>query len=248
MPKNPKLSVVIPAYNEGKRIALTLEETDKYLTKQNYDYEVIVVDNGSKDNTCEVVKEYQGKGLKNIVRLCLSQSIGAKGSAVRLGIMDYAQGDYIVFMDADNATPISEIQKFWPYLEGGVYPVVIGSRYVEEANVKEKQPFYRILLSRAGNLLTRILVDPDIKDTQLGFKAFTKTAAKDIFSLVTIPGWGFDMEVLTIAKKHGYKIKEVGVLWRERGGSHVPLSGYLQTLRDLLKIKWNSLTGKYRKK
>lgn len=247
MAKPIKLSVVIPAYNEGKRIAQTLEETDEYLKKQNYNYEIIVVDNGSNDNTCEVVRDYQGKGIENIVRLCLSQSIGAKGSAVKLGILDYAQGEYIMFMDADNATPVSEIEKFWPYLESHKYQVVIGSRYVGDANVTEKQPFYRIMLSRLGNLLTRILVDPNIKDTQLGFKAFTAAAAKEIFRKVTIPGWGFDMEVLTIAKKRGYKIKEVGVLWRERGGSHVPLMGYVETMKDLLKIKLNAFFGKYEK-
>ncbi|OGE79395.1 MAG: hypothetical protein A2751_05165 [Candidatus Doudnabacteria bacterium RIFCSPHIGHO2_01_FULL_46_14] len=242
---NPKLSVVIPAYNEGQRIQLTLEDIDKYLKAQEYSYEIIVVDNGSNDNTCDVVKEYEAKGVQNVVRLCLSESIGAKGSAVKLGMVEHARGDYAVFMDADNATPISEIEKFWPYFEKG-FSVVIGSRYVDAAKVTEKQPFYRIFLSRIGNILTRILVDPTIKDTQLGFKAFRGDVAKQIFSRVTIPGWGFDMEVLTIAKKHGYKIKEVGVLWRERGGSHVPLSGYLQTLRDLLKIKINAFLGKYK--
>lgn len=242
---NPKLSVVIPAYNEGQRIQLTLEDVDKYLKAQNYPYEIIVVDNGSNDNTCEVVKGYQDKGIENVVRLCLSESVGAKGSAVKLGIVDYAKGDYIMFMDADNATPVSEIEKFWLYFDKG-YSVVIGSRYVEESNVTRKQPFYRILLSRMSNLLIQALAVRGIHDTQLGFKAFTRDAAKTIFSRLTIPGWGFDMEVLTIARIHGYKIREVGVLWHERGGSHVPLTAYLQSLRDLLKIKLNALTGKYR--
>ena len=246
MEKNIKLSVVIPAYNEEKRIAKTLEDIDKYLKKQNYGYEIIVVDNHSNDRTCEIVKQYGETSVENLVTLCLSKSVGAKGSAVRLGIKDYAKGDYVVFMDADNATPISEIEKFWPYLEAGKFQVVIGSRYVNESNVTRKQPFYRILLSRLSNLLIQFLAVPGIKDTQLGFKAFTKKAAKDIFSLVTIPGWGFDMEVLTIARRHGYKIKEVGVLWREQGGSHVPLRAYLQSLMDLFRIKFNMLSGKYR--
>ena len=242
---NPKLSVVIPAYNEGQRIQQTLEDVDRYLKAQKYLYEIIVVDNGSNDNTCDVVKDYQGKGMQNVVRLCLSESVGAKGSAVKLGIMDHAQGDFVIFMDADNATPISEIEKFWPYLEDG-YEVVIGSRYVSTANVTSKQPFYRIILSRLSNMLIQIMAVPGIKDTQLGFKAFRGLAAKDIFSRVTIPGWGFDMEVLTVARIRGYKIKEVGVIWRERGGSHVPLAAYLQSLRDLFKIKIRALTGKYR--
>jgi len=241
----PKLSVVIPAYNEGSRIALTLEDVDKYLKAQKYSYEIIVVDNGSNDNTCNVVKEYQEKGVEKVVRLCLEKSIGAKGSAVKLGIFEYAQGDYVVFMDADNATPISEIEKFWPYFDKG-YSVVIGSRYVTDSNVTRKQPFYRIILSRASNLLIQAVAVPGIHDTQLGFKGFRGEAAKNIFSKVTIPGWGFDMEVLTIAKIQGYKIKEVGVLWHERGGSHVPLGAYIQSLKDLFKIKIGALTGKYK--
>lgn len=240
-----KLSVVIPAYNEGKRIGQTLSETDRYLKNQKFPYEIIVVDNGSNDNTCDVVKEYQRKGVKNVVRLCLAKSIGAKGSAVKLGIMQYARGEHVMFMDADNATPLSEIEKFWPYLKNGEYQVVIGSRYVAESNVTRKQPLYRIILSRLSNLLIQILAVPGIKDTQLGFKAFTNRAAKDIFSQVTIPGWGFDMEVLTIARIHGYKIREVGVLWHERGGSHVPLKAYLQSLWDLVKIKLYAILGKY---
>lgn len=241
----PKLSVVIPAYNEGTRIQATLEDVDKYFKAQKYTYEIIVVDNGSNDNTCDVVKEYQDKGVKNVVRLCLSKSIGAKGSAVKMGIMDYAKGDFVIFMDADNATPISEIEKFWPYLEKN-YEVVIGSRYVSESNVSRKQPFYRILLSRLSNLLIQVMAVPGIKDTQLGFKAFRARAAKDIFSRVSIPGWGFDMEVLTVARIRGFKIKEVGVTWRERGGSHVPLQAYLQSLKDLFIIKARALTGRYK--
>ena len=245
MAQNIKLSVVIPAYNEEKRIASTLEETDKYLKKQNYGYEIVVVDNGSNDNTCDLVKQYQKAGIENVVRLCLSKSIGAKGSAVKLGVYEHAQGEFVVFMDADNATPISEIEKFWPFFEKG-FSVVIGSRYVEASKVTKKQPFYRVMLSRMSNLLIQMIAVPGIHDTQLGFKAFTKKAAKEIFSRVTIPGWGFDMEVLTIANIHKYRIREVGVLWRERGGSHVPLKAYLQSLRDLLKIKINALMGKYR--
>ncbi|MDP3994072.1 MAG: dolichyl-phosphate beta-glucosyltransferase [Candidatus Doudnabacteria bacterium] len=245
---NIKLSVVIPAFNESKRISQTLEGTDAYLRKQNYDYEIIVVDNGSNDNTCDIVKEYQERSVKNLVRLCLSKSIGAKGSAVKMGILDYAHGDFVVFMDADNATPISEIEKFWPFLESAQYQVVIGSRYVHESNVSQKQPFYRVVLSRMSNLLIQILLIKGIKDTQLGFKAFLGKAAKDIFSQVSVPGWGFDMEVLTIAIRHGYKIREVGVIWRERGGSHVPLGAYVQSFLDLLKIKINSILGRYNKK
>ena len=248
MANNIKLSIVIPAYNEGKRIGQTIEDIDKYLKKQKYQYEIIVVDNGSNDNTCDVVKQYEREGAENIIRLCLEKSIGAKGSAVKLGISEYAQGNFIVFMDADNATQIAEVEKFWPFLESGKYQVVIGSRYLSRSDVIRKQPLYRIILSRFSNFLIQLLTAPGIKDTQLGFKAFSREAAKDIFSQVTIPGWGFDMEVLTIARRHGYKIKEVGVKWYERGGSHVPLSAYFESLIDLFRIKLNALGGKYEKK
>ena len=237
--------MVIPAHNEEKRIGETLESIDQYLEKQKYGYEIIVVDNGSSDKTCNLVKKYQETAVENLVRLCLSESIGAKGSAVKLGILDYAKGEYVMFMDADNATPISEIEMFWRYLESGEYQVVIGSRYLASSNVTRKQPFYRVLMGRLSNLLIQLVAVPGIKDTQLGFKAFTAAAAKNIFSLVSVAGWGFDMEVLAIARKKGYKIKEVGVLWHERGGSHVPLKAYIQSLADLFKIKWRLLTGKY---
>src|SRR3989344_7340281 len=179
MPQTPKLSVVIPAYNEENRISKTLESVNSYLSRQNYTYEIIVVDNGSNDRTCDIVKDYQQKGYQHIVRLCLSESVGAKGSAVKLGMAEYATGDYAIFMDADNATPISEIEKFWPYLDAG-FDVVIGSRYVDESKVTRKQPFYRILLSRMSNLLIQMIAIPGIKDTQLGFKAFSRSAAKEI--------------------------------------------------------------------
>lgn len=245
MQENIKLSVVIPAFNEEKRISETLEATDDYLKKQDYPYEIIVVDNGSNDNTCALVRNYQEKSIKNLVTLCLSKSIGAKGSAVKLGILNYAQGDYVMFMDADNATPISEVAKFWPYLESGQYPVVIGSRELDPSLVEVRQTFKRRVLGKMSHWLIQLVLLPGIYDTQLGFKAFTRAAAQGIFSLLTVTGWGFDMEVLTIARRRGYKIKEIPVIWREAGGTHVPLSAFFESLLDLIKIKWRVLTGQY---
>lgn len=238
-----KLSVVIPAYNEEKRIGETLKSVDSYLEKQSYGYEIIVVDNGSNDRTSAVVKHLQ-PSVENS-RVVTAHERG-KGGAVKYGILREARGQFIMFMDADNATPVSEIEKFWPYFEQG-YSVVIGSRYLAESQVTHKQPLYRIILSRLSNLLIQALVARGIHDTQLGFKVFTQPAAKEIFSKITVFGWGFDMEVLTIARLHKYKIKEVPVLWREQGGSHVPLGAYAQSLRDLLKIKFNAISGVYRK-
>lgn len=239
-----KLSVIIPAYNEEKRITDTLKNLDSYLEKQSYDYEIVVVVNNTKDRTYEIVQELEKTTIQKATAMNLVE--GGKGNAVKRGIIEKASGDIILFMDADNATPISEIEKFLPFFDQG-FDVVIGSRYTNPELVKVHQPFYRIILSRLSNMLIQFLAVPGIKDTQLGFKAFTNKAAKEIFPLVTVLRWGFDMEVLTIALARGYKIKEVGVSWTEHGGGHVPLSAYIESLLDLFKIKLRSLSGKYKK-
>lgn len=236
-----KLSVIIPAYNEERRIEKTLRDVDNYLRKQNYEYEIIVVDNHSNDHTAEIVRKLAETSVQE---LKLSERhVKGKGATVQAGIFE-SQGQYCVFMDADNATPISEIEKFWPYLEEGI-EVVIGSRYLDSSLVKIRQPFYRIVMSRLSNTLIQLMLIPHIKDTQCGFKAFHTIAAKKIFGIITIFGWAFDMELLAIALKLSYRIKEVPVSWEEHGGSHVPLKAYIQSLVDLFKIKWNALTGKY---
>jgi dolichyl-phosphate beta-glucosyltransferase len=240
-----RLSVVIPAYNEEKRIEQTLKDVDAYLEKQPYDYEIIVVDNGSKDRTVEIVQQLESTTVQNARVLEQPPTVPGnnKGNAVKKGILE-SDGQYVVFMDADNATPVSEIEKCWPYLQQG-FEVVIGSRYVDPSLVKIKQPFYKIVLSRMSNLLIQIVLIPHIKDTQCGFKAFEGKAAKEIFKHVSIYGWGFDMEILAIALKFSYRIKEVPVSWQEHGGSHVPLKAYIQSLFDLFKIKWQLISGKY---
>ncbi|GAC1413173.1 MAG: hypothetical protein NVSMB66_4420 [Candidatus Doudnabacteria bacterium] len=237
-----KLSVVIPAYNEEHRVEKTLLSVDGYLSKQSYDYEIIVVVNNSKDGTLDIVNRLETSTIKKIVAMNLPE--GGKGNAVKRGIMEKANGDVVMFMDADNATPISEVQKLLPFLDQG-YDVVIGSRYLNPELVKTPQPLYRIILSRLSNILIQALAVPGIKDTQLGFKLFSRKAAKDIFQKVSVLGWGFDMEVLSIALAHDYKIKELGVSWTENGGGHVPLTAYIESLKDLIKIKLNSLSGKY---
>ena len=236
-----KLSVIIPAYNEEKRIEKTLLDVDGYLEKQNYEYEIIVVDNNSNDHTSEVVKKLEATTVQH-ARVILETTKG-KGAAVRKGMME-AAGEYAIFMDADNATPISEIERFWPFLESGI-EVVIGSRYQDPSTVKIRQPIYKVILSRMSNTLIQLVLIPHIKDTQCGFKAFKGTAAKEIFKQVTIFGWAFDMELLAIALRLSYRIKEVPVSWEEHGGSHVPLKAYTQSLLDLFRIKLRSLRGQY---
>lgn len=240
-----KLSVIIPAYNEEKRIAATLEEINGYLSRQDYDYEIIVVVNGSTDRTYEIVKNLESGEIKKATAMYIKE--GGKGNAVKRGILEKASGDIIMFMDADDATPISEIEKFLPYF-GQHYDVIIGSRYLDPSTVKVRQPLYRIILSRLSNILIQMLAVPGIKDTQLGFKAFRAACAKDIFRFSGVKRWGFDMEILTIAKARGYRIKEVAVSWTEHGGGHVPLKAYLQSLADLVKIKLRLLSGAYSRK
>src|SRR5258708_8448252 len=235
-----KLSVIIPAYNEEKRIERTLLDVDAYLEKQNYEYEIIVVDNNSNDHTIEVVKKLESTTVQN--EKVIKQTIRGKGAAVKLGI-EQAVGQYVMFMDADNATPISEIEKFWPTLESGI-EVVIGDRYMDQAR-QAHQPWYRTILSRGSNLLIQFVLVPHINDTQAGFKAFKTSAAKEIFKHITIYGWAFDMELLAIALKLSYRIKAVAIIREEHGGSTVPASAFIQSLRDLFIIKWNALTGKY---
>src|SRR5258708_4409696 len=145
-----KLSVVIPAYNEAERISATLYDIDSYLSKQDYDYEIIVVVNGSTDRTYEIVKKLEAGDIHRATAIDVKQP--GKGNAVKRGILDKASGDYILFMDADNATPIAEVHKFFKYFEQG-YDVCIGSRYLNPETVKVRQPMYRIILSRASNLV-----------------------------------------------------------------------------------------------
>lgn len=239
-----KLSVIIPAHNEEHRIEKTLLDVDAYLEKTGYEYEIIVVNNNSNDKTVEIVQKLESTTVQNAK--ILSETVVGKGAAVRRGIME-AVGEYSMFMDADNATPISEIEKFWPFLEQGI-EVVIGSRYQDPSSVKIRQPLYKVILSRMSNILIQIVLIPHIKDTQCGFKAFKSEAAKQIFKHVTIFGWAFDMELLAVALKLSYRIKEVPVSWEEHGGSHVPLGAYLQSLRDLFIIKFHALTGRYSSK
>jgi dolichyl-phosphate beta-glucosyltransferase len=239
-----KLSVIIPAYNEEQRITATLTDVNNYLSRQPYDYEIVVVVNNSHDRTFDVVQQLEKTTINKAIAVNLVE--GGKGNAVKRGILEHATGDIVMFMDADNATPISEIAKFLPYFDQG-FGVVIGSRYTNPDLVKVHQPLYRIVLSRMSNLLIQLLAVPGIKDTQLGFKAFTAEAVKTIFPRVQVLRWGFDMEVLTIARAKGFKIKEVGVSWTEHGGGHVPLKAYVESLFDLLKIKARSIAGVYRR-
>lgn len=237
------LSIIIPAYNEEKRLPDTLKSIAEYLKTIDKEIEVIVVDDGSSDNTTQVAEEMKS-AIKNLKVINYIENRG-KGYAVKTGMLA-AKGDYTLFMDADNATPIEEVEKLWPFASG--FDVVIGSRHLKTSNVVIKQPWYRILISRLGNFVIQALLLKGVKDTQCGFKLFNKKAAKEIYSRQKIDRWGFDMEILAIAQKTlGYKIKEVPVSWYNSPDSRLrPIRDGFRTLRELFKIKYNLITGKYK--
>lgn len=236
------LSVVIPAYNEEKRLPPTLKEVVEYLKKQDYSWEVVVVNDGSTDKTAKVVKEFSQANPG--VRLIDNSVNQGKGAVVKQGMLE-AKGEWRLFMDADNSTPVSEVEELWPFTKD--YEVIIGSRYVKGSKIAEKQPFIRRFISRAGNILIQILILPGIKDTQCGFKMFSQRATELIFPKQRFMRWSFDMEILAIAKKAGFKIKEVPVVWRNAPQSKLKaVKAAFRTLKDLFLIKWNLLTGKYR--
>jgi len=238
------LSVVIPAYNEEKRIGNTLLDIDHYLSRQDYSYEIVVVNDGSKDKTAQIVKKFTNL-IKDLKFIDNAENHG-KGWVVRQGILE-AQGKYRIYADADNAISMDQIESFWPYLNQG-YDIVIGSIGVKGAKIEEHAAWYRRMLGRWSKYLIRLLTVWEIHDTQRAFKLFPAKVAEDIFSRQTIERWGFDIEILVIAKKLGYKIKELPVTWINPGESKVTLKSYWRTLKELLKIKWNLIRGQYDKK
>lgn len=240
----PHLIVIIPTRNEAERIKPTLRDIHAYLSTQSYTAQVVVVANGCTDGTEEVVRAFQ-KEMPELV-LDVPEECPGKGCAVQGGMLRH-DGDYFLFMDADNATPLSEIGAFWPALQEG-FQVVIGSRHVRGSEITVQQPWYRQVLGRSANFLIRLVLLPGIRDTQAGFKLFTREAAKNIFPLQTIDRWGFDMEILALAKLLGYRIKEVPIVWHDVGASRLrPAKAALGTLSELFLIRWRLMTGYYRR-
>lgn len=240
----PFLSIVIPAYNEEKRIGRTLEVTFEYLSAQSYDSEVLVVNDGSSDRTADVVRQFinQTSG-----RLRLIENPGnlGKGYAIRNGMMQ-ARGQIILFYDADLATPTSEIPKVISPIAENRYDIVFGSRAIDRSLIGTHQSFMREFIGRAGNWIQYLLTGLNFKDTQCGFKAFSHLATQKIFPLQQINGFGFDPEILFIAKKQGWRMLETAVRWNHVEGSKVnPISSPIKVLFEIATIRWNDLTGKY---
>ena len=242
---HPFLSVILPAYNEERRIGFTLTVLHEYFAKQPYAVELLVVDDGSTDSTSKVGLEFAGS-VPNLKVLRNGRNRG-KGYSIRRGVAE-AKGSVIGFMDADYKTPIEEIENILPWLENG-YEVVIGSRGLQHSRVEVPQPFYRRWGSRLFGAIMHALVGlPDIVDTQCGFKFFTRKAALDIFSRQKVDGYMFDVEILCLAQRLGYRVKEVPIRWINDPDSRLQLvRGNLRVMKELLQIR-ASLNGMARER
>jgi glycosyltransferase involved in cell wall biosynthesis len=255
----PLVSVVIPAYNEERRLPNTLSRVSAYLASRNYPSEVLIVDDGSTDATTRVVQDFirarrASDASAQPANQLLDHDHRGKRYTVRTGMLA-ARGHIILFSDADLSTPIQDIEKLLPWFERG-YDIVIGSR--EGAGAQRiKEPFYRHIMGRVFNLVVRVLTVRGIQDTQCGFKAFRDDVARDIFSRMLLYGdnaqkisggmvTAFDVEVLFIGWKSGYRIKEVPVQWQYGTETKVnPLKDSYRNFRDVLQVRWNDVRGLY---
>jgi glycosyltransferase involved in cell wall biosynthesis len=238
------LSVVIPAYNEGKKLPHTLPKMYDYLKQQSYDWEILVVSDGSKDNTAQVVRDLSSQ-IENL-RLIDNKENNGKGYVVKQGMLA-AKGEYRLFTDADNSTSIDHVERMWPEFKKG-HDVVIGSRDIEGAKLAVPQPFWRTMIGNTFNLMVQLMCGLwGIPDTQCGFKGFSEKAAVDIFSRTRVSRFAFDPEILVIAKKMDYKIKEVPVTWVNDKRSSVKFKSMMKMLIDLFEIRLNMIKGLYEK-
>ena len=231
-----EISVIIPAFNEEAVIGNTVKEIKDFLSANFYSFEIIIVDDASSDRTLEIVNQ-----LKNI-RVLRNLTNHGKGYTVAKGVQ-VARGEMILFMDADNSTPIKELKAVLPYIED--YHLVIGSRALSDSVILKRQSFIKVWLGRSGNFLIQLFILPGIKDTQCGFKLFRKEI-KSLFDKLTIDDWGFDFELLFLARRHNFQIKEVPITWTNNEQSKVTLFGYIKTLVQVFKVRANHLFKKYK--
>lgn len=242
MTRCPELSVVIPAYNEESRLEPTIRDAVAYLRAKRVEAEIIVVDDGSRDGTSDLVRQMATQ--YDEVRLIRLARNRGKGHAVRSGVVN-AGGELVLFADADGSTPISEIERLRAGLDAGAQ-VAIGSRALATDGVEVRARWHRRLIGRAFHLLVRLLTVRGIHDTQCGFKLLRAAAAQDLFSRMLMEGFSFDVELLVMAQRRGYEIAEVPVNWTHRAGSRVSLiADSLRMARDLFVIRAHALRGHY---
>lgn len=235
-------SIVIPAYNESRRIVPTLNKVLTYLAEQGWDAELIVVNDGSRDDTAGIVRRFVEKN--SMMKLVENPGNRGKGYSVRAGMLN-AGGDVVLFSDADLSSPIEEAAKLFQAIANGA-DVAIGSRWMKTELQTERQPLYRQLFGRLFNVMLRVVLGLKYKDTQCGFKAFTSRAARAIFPLQTIERWSFDPELIFLAQKQGFKVVEVPVQWAHDEKTTIsPLRDGTRMFFEVLKIRWNAMTGKY---
>ena len=235
-------SIVIPAYNEGARLGRTLDHVLAYVSDQRWDAEVIVVNDGSRDQTADLVREYAQRN--PCLRLIENPGNHGKGYSVRNGMLN-AKGEILLFSDADLSSPIEEAPKLLAALQAGA-DVAIGSRWLRPELQTQRQSLLRQFYGRLFNLALRILLGLNYKDTQCGFKAFTRQAAQKIFLPQKIERWGFDPELLYLARKSKLKVVEVAVAWAHAEGTRIsPLRDGIRMFGEILKVRWNAVTGKY---
>lgn len=242
-----EVSVIIPAYNEERNIVPTLSETRDYLAnKFGKAWEIIIVDDGSVDSTCALVENFLNEKKEDSggIRLLRRGINMGKGAAVRSGMLE-AGGRYRLFMDADNATRISELDKMLPFLYEGSQ-VVIGSRKLKDSQIIEKQPFLRRALSALHHLIVEIILGIRASDFNCGFKSFSAAAADTLFRMQKIDGWVFDAELLFLAHKNGIAVKEVAVEWRHKDTSKVKvMKDAIRSFKGIFKIRINDIRGSY---
>jgi dolichyl-phosphate beta-glucosyltransferase len=238
------LSIVVPAFNEEHRLPPTLARLSAFLETQPLRWEIVVVDDGSRDATCAVVEAAMAR-IPNL-RLVRQTPNRGKGAAVRLGMLA-ARGQIRVMSDADGSMSPDQLPRLLAPLIACTAEIAIGSRYAEGARTDVKQPLYRVLWSRLANLAIQRSLVPGVRDTQCGFKAFTAEAARALFTLGRIDGWAFDLEILALARRAGFAITEVGVEWTDDRRSRVnPLKDLWKVVREALTIRRNLRRGVYR--
>jgi dolichyl-phosphate beta-glucosyltransferase len=238
----PAYSIVIPAYNESGRIPATLRSVLDCIHERNWSAEVIVVDDGSRDRTAEVVRAIAA-GVPE-VRLVQNPGNRGKGYSVRNGMLQ-ALGDVVMFTDADLSAPMEEAEGLFAAIADGA-DIAIGSRWLERTRQTIRQPLYRQIFGRCFNAVTRMVMGLRFADTQCGFKAFTRKAAQTVFQLQTIERWGFDPEILFIGLKRGFRIDEVPVSWAHDERSRMSyLKDGMRMLQDIAIVRWNALLGRY---
>jgi dolichyl-phosphate beta-glucosyltransferase len=241
-PRAIRYSIVIPAYNEAARLGTTLQQVLAHVAAQQWNAEIIVVNDGSRDNTLEIIRSFARNDPN--VRFLENPGNRGKGYSVRHGMLN-ATGDVLLFSDADLSSPIEEAPKLLAAISAGA-DVAIGSRWLQRELQTRRQSLLRQLLGRAFNLVPRLVLGLNYKDTQCGFKAFTRRSALAIFPRQRIERWGFDPELLFLATKFGLKVAEIPVAWGDREGTRIsPLRDGARMLWEMAKIRWYAWTEQY---